>query len=122
MLGFQVILFFFVMPFFLILFFLIRRRSGLITGEGAFVTLAILLAITIFVLIDPKISQIFSNYIGVASGVDLLLYLSIFFLLFLIFLLYLRIQLLKRQIEILVRELSLMNINYPGKVISRTEK
>lgn len=113
MLGFQVLTFFFVMPFFLTFLFLVRSRSGLITGGGAFVTFSILISIITFVLIDPEISQIFANYIGVGRGVDLVLYLSIFFLLFLIFLLYLRIQLLKRQIEIIIRELALMHVIYP---------
>lgn len=67
------------------------------------------------VFIDPNVAQFLADLSGIGRGADLMIYLSILFLLFVTFLNFIHIRKINHQMVELTRALALTNVQSPPK-------
>ena len=112
MTGFQILISISLVLFTLGFIAVVRRQKRLLTNTSVFLIMIIVLTM-IAVFIDPRLAQILADWTGIHRGADLMIYLSILFLLFISFLNFIHIRKVNNQMVELARSIALLNVQFP---------
>lgn len=85
-----------------------KKRENLLGPLGAFFWVVFWLAL-VSIVSAPMIAQWFADMIGIGRGVDLVMYVSIAVLFFVVFKLHIKIEGLKRDMTVVVRNQALQS-------------
>jgi small membrane protein len=94
-----------------------RLRSNLLDA----ILIFLFLGGGIFLIISPDITTSIAKWLGVNRGINLVLYFTVFFFLFLILKLYSRIRRLEQKFTDFVRYEAMASIEYFGKEEASTQ-
>jgi small membrane protein len=102
---------------FIAFYIYLRLRSNLLDA----ILIFLFLGGGIFLIISPDITTSVAKWLGVNRGINLVLYFTVFFFLFLILKLYSRIRRLEQKFTDFVRNEAMDSIEYLGKEEASTQ-
>jgi hypothetical protein len=109
MIGFQIFTFIVLLMFLVVFFRLMRHPRHYLSWPTSLLTLVIICLIAA-VFFDPNLAVIIAKWCGIGRGADLMIYLSILFLLLNAFTFLIRLKRADQKMIELAREIALMKV------------